>query len=119
MLRTAFVLGLTLALSACGPQHTPETPQQIAARAANAAPADPRLADLYASSCRSCHSQVDTGAPLALDHAAWDQRLAKGEQTLLDHTISGLNGMPAGGQCFSCSADDHRALIRFMAGREG
>lgn len=119
MVRAAFVVGLALALSACGEQRAPEMPQQIAARAASAAPADPRLADLYASSCRACHSQVDTGAPLALDHAAWDQRWAKGEQMLLDHTISGFNGMPAGGQCFSCSADDHRALIRFMAGREG
>ena len=53
---------------------------------------------------------------LALDRAAWAPRWAKGEQMLLDHTISGFNGMPAGGQCFSCSADDYRALIRFMAG---
>jgi len=27
--------------------------------------------------------------------------------------------MPAGGQCFSCTPDDMKALIRFMAGREG
>jgi cytochrome c5 len=33
-------------------------------------------------------------------------------------TISGLNGMPAGGQCFGCSAQDYEALITFMAGRE-
>jgi cytochrome c5 len=119
MVRAAFVVGLALALSACSEQRAPETPQQIVARTANAAPADPRLADLYASSCRSCHGQADTGAPLTLNRAAWDPLWAKGEQTLLEHAIGGFNGMPAGGQCFSCSADDHRALIRFMAGREG
>lgn len=119
MLRTVFVLGLALALSGCGEPRAPETPQQIAARASNAAPADARLADLYAGSCRSCHGQAESGAPLTLDRGAWDPRWAKGEQALLDHTISGFNGMPAGGQCFSCGADDYRALIRFMAGREG
>ncbi|MBS0386344.1 MAG: cytochrome c5 family protein [Proteobacteria bacterium] len=117
-MRAGFVLVLALALGACGPKSPALTPEQIAARAAAAAPADARLAGLYAGACRNCHGQPGAGAPLALDQAAWDGRWAKGEQTLLDHTISGFNGMPAGGQCFSCSADDYRALIRFMAGRE-
>lgn len=118
-MRAAFVaVGIALALSACGARPPAETSEQIAARAANAAPADARLAGLYANACRNCHGQAGAGAPLALDRAAWSERWAKGEQTLLDHTISGFNGMPAGGQCFSCSADDYRALIRFMAGRQ-
>jgi cytochrome c5 len=107
-----------LALAACAPAPAPETPEAIAARAATAAPADPRLAELYRGACFNCHSQPDSGAPLALDRAAWNERWAKGEATLLDHTIAGFNGMPAGGQCFACSAEDYRALIRFMAGRE-
>jgi cytochrome c5 len=40
------------------------------------------------------------------------------EPVLLDHTIQGFNAMPAGGQCASCTPDDFKALIRFMAGRE-
>jgi len=117
-MRVGLVLGLALALSACGAQPPPETPAQIAARAAAAAPADARLSGLYIAACRNCHGKAGAGAPLALDRAAWKDRWAKGEQTLLDHTVGGFNGMPAGGQCFSCSADDYRALIRFMAGRK-
>lgn len=110
--------GLIFALAACAPAPAPETPEVIAARARTAVPEDAGLAELYAGACQNCHAWPDSGAPLALDRAAWNERWAKGEATLLDHTISGFNGMPAGGQCFSCSADDYRALIRFMAGRE-
>ncbi|MDX2275308.1 MAG: c-type cytochrome [Hyphomonadaceae bacterium] len=114
----AFLAIVVLALCACGAPAAPEAPAAILARAVAASPQDARLAELYDGACRACHAQADTGAPLALDRAAWDGRWSKGEQTLLDHTISGFNGMPAGGQCFACTADDYRALIRFMAGRE-
>lgn len=117
-MRASLALWLALALGACGAQPPAETPAQIAARAAVAAPADVRLAGLYNAACRNCHGNAGAGAPLTRDRTAWDGRWAKGEQTLLDHTVGGFNGMPAGGQCFSCSADDYRALIRFMAGRQ-
>ena len=105
-------------LCGCAPEPVAETPESIAVRAAAARPADPRLAELYGNACHACHGQAGAGAPLALDAAAWRPRWAKGENLLLDHTISGFNGMPAGGQCFACSPDDYRALIRFMAGKE-
>ncbi len=117
-MRGAIWLGVLMTLCACGAQTPPPDPQQIAARAAEASPSDPRLAELYRGACRTCHGQPGAGAPLTLDSAAWTPRWNKGEQTLLEHTISGFNGMPAGGQCFSCSADDYRRLIRFMAGQE-
>lgn len=112
------IVAAFLALAACGPKPAAESPAQIAARAAAAAPADPRLASLYAGACHNCHGVAGSGAPLALDRSAWDPRWAKGDRTLFAHTLNGFNGMPAGGQCFSCSADDYRALIRFMAGRD-
>lgn len=99
-------------LSACGASRSPE------AATATAIPRDARLAQLYEGSCRACHTQSESGAPLTHDRAAWAPRWAKGEATLLEHTIGGFNGMPAGGQCFSCTAEDYRALIAFMAGRE-
>ncbi|MBL8538683.1 MAG: cytochrome c5 family protein [Hyphomonadaceae bacterium] len=115
-MRTFVIVFALGALAAC---NAPAQPQDnAAARAAAAEPADPRLAELYRGACRNCHGSVETGAPLALDHREWDERWRKGEATLLEHTIGGFNGMPAGGQCFSCTADDYRALIRFMAGRE-
>jgi cytochrome c5 len=115
----AAILVFVWALSACGSERALETPDDIAARAASAAPADMRLAELYNGSCKACHAQPDSGAPLALDRAAWNPRWAKGEDVLLEHTIGGFNGMPSGGQCFSCTAQDYSELIAFMAGREG
>lgn len=104
-----------LLLAACQsqPPAKPLTPEQSAALK----PADARIAGLYEQACKSCHTVADTGAPLSGDRTQWDARWTKGEPELLNSTIRGLNGMPAGGQCFSCSPDDYKALIRFMAGR--
>ena len=104
-----------LLLAACQSQQPAKslTPEESAALK----PANPRLAGLYEQSCKTCHTVADTGAPLTGDRTKWDARWAKGEPTLLKSAISGVNGMPAGGQCFSCTPDDYRALIRFMAGR--
>lgn len=102
-------------LAACQSEAPPVplTPEQSAALK----PADARLAALYEQSCKSCHTVKDTGAPLTGDRTLWDPRWAKGMPALLQSAVGGLNGMPAGGQCFSCSPKDHEALIRFMAGR--
>lgn len=109
---------MLLMLCACGAPAEHESRADVLARAVAAAPADARVAALYSGACKACHAQADSGAPLTHDHAAWDGRWAKGEQTLLAHTIGGFNGMPAGGQCFACTAEDYRALIAFMADRE-
>jgi cytochrome c5 len=86
-------------------------------RARTMAPSDARLAQLYQQSCRACHSTGAAGAPLTGERAAWDARWSKGLPALRSNTISGLNGMPPGGQCFACSPEDFDALIRFMARR--
>ncbi len=105
-----------LLLAACQapPPAQPLTPEQGAALE----PAGARIAGLYQQPGKVCHTVADTGAPLSGDRTQWDRRWAKGETQLLNSTIRGLNGMPAGGQCFSCSPDDYKALIRFMAGRD-
>lgn len=82
-------------------------------------PADVRLAGLYEGSCKACHANPASGAPLVHDRAAWDGRWKQGEGVLLDHTIQGYGAMPALGQCVACTPEDFAALIRFMAGREG
>jgi len=116
MRRIAFVAAL--AFAACSPAAPERTPAEAAAHALTMAPADARLADLYAQSCKTCHTVTDTGAPLAGDHPSWDPRWKKGLPALLSSTVAGLGGMPAGGQCFSCTSADYEALIRFMADRE-
>lgn len=113
MLRRFLILPV-LALSACQPPAKPLTPAESAALK----PADARLAGLYEQSCKQCHTVADSRAPLAGDRTQWDPRWAKGEDTLLAEAQVGFGSMPAGGQCFECSPDDLKALIRFMAGRE-
>lgn len=115
-MRTLFAVFTAFLLIACQQEPPAQslTPEQSAALS----PADPRIAGLYEQSCKFCHTVADTGAPRAGDRTQWDPRWRKGEAELLNNTIRGFNGMPAGGQCFSCTPDDYRALIRFMAGRE-
>jgi cytochrome c5 len=109
----AFLSALNV-LAACSPDGPPD-PAKIAERAATLEPMDARLADIYAHSCKACHAIAGSGAPMSGDVSAWVPRLAKGEAALLGSVISGFQGMPAGGQCAYCTADDYRALIRFMS----
>jgi cytochrome c5 len=121
LLKVAVVLLATAWLTGCkrAPRAAEESTDVVAARAAAMMPPDARLAGLYRASCRNCHAHPESGAPPAGYHFAWDPRWAQGLPVLLSHTVAGYKGMPAGGQCFACTAVDYRALIRFMAGRPG
>ena len=112
--RIALVLASLAVLAACSATPT-RTPEELAAQAQVMTPKDSRLADLYAHGCKACHAVAGAGAPLVGDRAAWAPRVAKGMPALMNSVLSGYKGMPAGGQCFSCSASDYQALIRFMA----
>ena len=109
------LVAITPVVAACQPAQPARSPAEIAAHAAAMVPADARLADLYSHACKACHATPGTGAPLAGDRAAWASRAAKGMPALMQSVLGGYKGMPAGGQCFSCAADDYRALVRFMA----
>lgn len=76
---------------------------------------DQRLAGIYETSCATCHTIAETGAPLSHDVEAWAPRMAQGDDTLLDHMANGFNGMPPLGQCFECSGEDLIILAHFMA----
>lgn len=105
------VLVTSLMLSACSDKgkHAPTAP------ADKIMPTDTHLADLYERSCKACHSQVGSVAPLTGDAKAWAPRLSKGMSALQGSVRDGLNGMPAGGLCLDCSDTDIEQLIHFMA----
>lgn len=107
-------VALLAPLAGCGGKPPP-SPAELAARAAMLKPRDANLAALYERSCKACHAEPRANAPLTGDRAAWALRLAKGRKALLQSVLTGFNGMPAGGQCFSCTPSDYEALIAFMA----
>ncbi|WP_256670138.1 cytochrome c5 family protein [Pseudomonas sp. L-22-4S-12] len=103
------MLGLCALLGGCGEEAPARTSD------AQAVPADAALAQLYGASCRQCHANPAAGAPLTGDAVAWAPRLAKGMDTLLEHSINGFQGMPPMGLCMQCTAEEFQALIEFMA----
>ena len=111
MITTSRVLYLciALALSACGSKSPPVAPT-------SATPDDPKLAKIYDQTCRACHTNPTSGAPLAGDTKAWAPRVAQGMDVLMQHAINGYKGMPPLGSCMDCGEDELKALIKFMAG---
>ncbi|MEH6580673.1 MAG: c-type cytochrome [Halioglobus sp.] len=69
----------------------------------------------YNKSCVVCHASGAANAPKTGDAAAWEPRMAKGMDVLLQSVESGLNAMPPKGMCFDCSAEEYQAMIEFMA----
>ncbi|MAA84363.1 MAG: cytochrome c5 family protein [Halieaceae bacterium] len=69
----------------------------------------------YAASCGACHAVGVAGAPATGNVDAWAPRMAKGMDALVASVRNGLNAMPPGGLCNSCSDEDNVALITYMA----
>ncbi len=49
----------------------------------------------YEATCKMCHDQGLLDAPKLSDKAAWQARVAKGKDTLYQHSTKGFNKMPA------------------------
>ena len=69
----------------------------------------------YAASCGVCHAVGVAGAPAMGDAEGWAPRMEKGMEALVASVRNGLNAMPPGGLCNSCSDEDYAALITHMA----
>ncbi|HSH47478.1 MAG TPA: c-type cytochrome, partial [Halomonas sp.] len=69
---------------------------------------------IYNSLCMACHATGAAGAPIYGDEAAWADRVTKGFDTLLDHSINGFNAMPARGGNPNLSDEEMLAVTRYM-----
>jgi len=78
------------------------------------APVNERVMALWARSCALCHIDGNAGAPRVGQAEEWGPRLAQGRETLLKHTVEGLNSMPPLGYCMACEREDFLAMIDFM-----
>jgi cytochrome c5 len=88
------------------------------------APAEPEITDaeraswggaeIYDEVCDKCHKMGVDGAPELGDTPAWQERFAKGRDTLLQHVHEGFKEMPARGDCEFCSDEQLSAALDFM-----
>ncbi len=70
-------------------------------------------ANLYNTQCMACHASGLLNAPKYGDAAAWAPRIAKGIDTLTDHSANGFNQMPA--QAVNGVTEDQiRSAVEYM-----
>ncbi|MGE8496882.1 MAG: c-type cytochrome [Pseudomonas sp.] len=69
---------------------------------------------VYARACAACHNGQLPMAPKKGDKAAWEPRVAKGMDVMVQNVTNGLNAMPPRGLCMDCTAEDYQAVIKLM-----
>jgi cytochrome c5 len=119
ILKPCVIIVSLVVVTSCGDPAPADTLEAKIARAEALLPSDPRLAEKYGRSCRTCHVNPESGAPLTGDAHAWNTRFARGASEIASHTRDGIRAMPPRGQCFDCSEDDLWRLTLFMAQRAG
>lgn len=70
--------------------------------------------DIYYQSCFSCHERGHGGAPKRGDMSAWQSRVEKGQEALMQNMLRGYRAMPPKGACFSCSDQELQMALDFM-----
>ena len=69
----------------------------------------------YNKYCVTCHASGVANAPKFGDAAAWEPRLAKGMDALVESTTKGMGAMPPKGICMECTPEDFKAIIEYMS----
>jgi len=73
---------------------------------------------VYDQACMACHAQGVAGAPKMGDTEAWKDRIAKGKETLYEHSINGFQGeagvMPPKGGFANLSDEEVKAAVDYM-----
>ncbi len=84
--------------------------------AENAVPKNSTVAEIYDRSCRACHTDQESKAPLTGHSDAWRLRMeVRGIDGLTNSVRTGLEAMPPMGLCNDCSDENFRQLIEFMS----
>lgn len=90
----------------------PPVPAETVAAAAPAKPIDG--AAIAQGICVACHGSGMNGAPKLQNKIAWAPRIAQGRETVYQHAIKGLRGMPPRGGNPSLSDDEVKAAVDYM-----
>ena len=71
----------------------------------------------YTTACFACHGTGAAGAPVLGKPEQWEERLAKGMDTLYDHAINGFKAMPPKGGRMDLSDDQVKAAVDYMVAK--
>lgn len=69
---------------------------------------------VFNSACSACHGSGVLGAPRRGNADDWADRLPKGMDVLIEHSINGFNAMPPRGACGNCSDEEIIAAVEYM-----
>src|SRR5579885_61194 len=97
------------------PAANPAPPPQAAAAPAQAIDGEPIVRGV----CMACHQAGMNGAPRFADKIAWKPRIAQGRDTLYQHAMKGLRGMPPRGGNPNLSDDQIKAAVDYMVKAAG
>ena len=114
LFKMAALAALLALVSACGESDNSSEADQPVTSVAQQITLDARGQEVYDTNCAVCHAMPGSGAPQTGVSADWQERTAKGMDTMLDNAMDGFQAMPAMGGCFDCGEDDFRQLIAFM-----
>lgn len=123
MKRIAWIIALAaaLALTSAGcskKEETPPAPAPAATPAPAPAPEPEKApvvgAEVYQSSCASCHAEGIAGAPKTGDKEFWGAKISAGPDLLVQNAINGIGAMPAKGGNPNLSDEEVRAAVEYM-----
>lgn len=69
---------------------------------------------VYDKHCKGCHVAGVGNAPKPGDAAAWEARIAKGEDAMLAVVMAGKGAMPPKGTCATCDESTLKAAINVL-----
>lgn len=75
--------------------------------------------DVYNKVCMACHATGAAGAPKVGAKDQWEPRFAQGLDTLVNHAVTGIRGMPAKGGNPSLTEANLKDAIVYMLGETG
>lgn len=93
-----------------------EAPPPAATPAVKAAAGPVDGKGIYEKNCAACHAAGVMNAPKVGDKGSWSTRISQGKDTLYQHAIKGIRGMPAKGGNAALADAEVKAAVDHMVG---
>lgn len=117
--RAVAYLANSAGASFTAPEATAAAPAGDSAAAPAAKPDPAKGKAVYDANCAACHASGVAGAPKLGDKSAWAPRLGQGYDTLYEHALKGIRGMPAKGGNADLPESDLAHAVGYMVQEAG